>query len=39
MIGRIATFLLDFVMYEGMELTFNREHETFMYLDVGGIDS
>ena len=31
-------FPLDSIMYEGMELTFNQENQSLMYLDVGGID-
>jgi hypothetical protein len=27
-IGRIATFPLDSIMYAGMELAFNQEHQT-----------
>jgi len=36
-IGRIATFSLDSIMYKGMILTFNQEHQAFMYPNVGGI--
>jgi hypothetical protein len=33
-IGRIATFPLDSIMCEGMELTFNKSTKPSMYLDV-----
>lgn len=38
MIGRIATFLLDFVMYEGMDLEFNKKHQTLYVPRCGSID-
>lgn len=27
MIGQIAIFILDYIMYEGMELRFNQKHQ------------
>jgi len=36
--GRIAAFSLDSIMYEGMGLAINQEHQALTYLDVSGID-